>query len=312
MKFDILFIFDNKNLDKVIKSLPNIKLLVTFFLLWTTTVIDIHTEAYLAYIMILTVGILHGSNDIELLFGSFNLKRKQTFQVVALYIGMVLLTVLLFYFIPAITLGIFILFSAYHFGEQHFVKKVSSKRLTKELFYLSYGMMILSMLFFLNETEVIVIISQITGLVLSSLLFSAGLIVSICLTCVFGVLLFLEKKLNTSLMREVFLLLVFYIIFKFATVLWAFAIYFIVWHAYPSIMDQISVLKSRMKSFSLKQYMKTSFIYWLISVTGIGVLFLLTSEMPELFNALFFTFIAAISFPHIYVIRKMNSDQEGN
>ena len=312
MKFDILFIFDNKNLNKVIKSLPNIKLLVTFFLLWTTTVIDIHTEAYLAYIMILTVGILHGSNDIELLFGSFNLKRKQTFQVVALYIGMVLLTVLLFYFIPAITLGIFILFSAYHFGEQHFVKKVSSKRLTKELFYLSYGMMILSMLFFLNETEVIVIISQITGLVLSSLLFSAGLIVSICLTCVFGVLLFLEKKLNTSLMREVFLLLVFYIIFKFATVLWAFAIYFIVWHAYPSIMDQISVLKSRMKSFSLKQYMKTSFIYWLISVTGIGVLFLLTSEMPELFNALFFTFIAAISFPHIYVIRKMNSDQEGN
>ena len=307
-----MFIFDKKNLDKVIKSLPNIKLLVTFFLLWTTTVIDVHTEAYLAYIMILTVGILHGSNDIELLFGSFNLKRKQTFQVVALYIGMVLLTVLLFYFIPAITLGVFILFSAYHFGEQHFVKKVRSKRLTKELFYLSYGMMILSMLFFLNETEVIVIISQITGLVLSSLLFSAGLMVSICLTCVLGVLLFLEKKLNTSLMREVFLLLVFYIIFKFATVLWAFAIYFIVWHAYPSIMDQISVLKSRMKSFSLKQYMKTSFIYWLISVTGIGVLFLLTSEMPELFNALFFTFIAAISFPHIYVIRKMNSDQEGN
>ena len=292
-------------------SLSNIKLLVTFFLLWTTTVINVQTEAYLAYIMILTVGILHGSNDIELLFGSFKFQKKQTFQVVSLYILMVLLTVGLFYFIPGITLGIFILFSAYHFGEQHFVKNVSSKSLIKDLFFLSYGMIILSMLFNVNQTEVVLIISQITGMVLSPFLFSVGLIVSVCLTLVFGINLFTSQKIHTSLIREVFLLLVFYIIFKFATVLWAFAIYFIVWHAYPSIMDQIDVLKSNMKTFSLKQYMKTSFIYWLISVTGIGVLFLLTSEMPELFNALFFTFIAAISFPHIYVIRKMNSDQGG-
>ena len=292
-------------------SLSNIKLLVTFFLLWTTTVINVQTEAHLAYIMILTVGILHGSNDIELLFGSFKFQKKQTFQVVSLYILMVLLTVGLFYFIPGITLGIFILFSAYHFGEQHFVKKVSSKSLIKDLFFLSYGMIILSMLFNVNQTEVVLIISQITGMVLSPFLFSVGLIVSVCLTLVFGINLYTSQKIHTSLIREVFLLLVFYIIFKFATVLWAFAIYFIVWHAYPSIMDQIDVLKSNMKTFSLKQYMKTSFIYWLISVTGIGVLFLLTSEMPELFNALFFTFIAAISFPHIYVIRKMNSDQGG-
>ena len=292
-------------------SLSNIKLLVTFFLLWTTTVINVQTEAYLAYIMILTVGILHGSNDIELLFGSFKFQKKQTFQVVGLYILMVLLTVGLFYFIPGITLGIFILFSAYHFGEQHFVKKVSSKSLIKDLFFLSYGMIILTMLFNVNQTEVVLIISQITGMVLSPFIFSVGLIVSVCLTLVFGINLYTSQKIHTSLIREVFLLLVFYIIFKFATVLWAFAIYFIVWHAYPSIMDQIDVLKSNMKTFSLKQYMKTSFIYWLISVTGIGVLFLLTSEMPELFNALFFTFIAAISFPHIYVIRKMNSDQGG-
>ncbi|MGB5321454.1 Brp/Blh family beta-carotene 15,15'-dioxygenase [Lutimonas sp.] len=293
-------------------SLANIKLLITFFLLWITTVISVQTEAYLAYGMILTVGILHGSNDIELLFGSFKLQKKQTFQVVSLYILMILLTVGLFYFIPGITLAIFILFSAYHFGEQHFVKKVSSVSVIKDLFFLSYGMIILSMLFVLNETEVIMIISQITGVSLTSFLFSTVLIVSVCLTLIFGIKLFIENKLKISLIREVFLLLVFYIIFKFATVLWAFAIYFIVWHAYPSIMDQISVLKNNMKTFSLKQYMKTSFIYWLISVTGIGILFLLTSETPELFNALFFTFIAAISFPHIYVIRKMNSDQGGN
>ena len=291
--------------------MSNIKLLVTIFLLWTTTVINVQTEAYLAYIMILTVGILHGSNDIELLFGSFKFQKKQTFLVVGLYILMVLLTVGLFYFIPGITLAIFILFSAYHFGEQHFVKKVSSGSLIKDLFFLSYGMIILNMLFVLNHSEVVLIISQITGVRLSPTLFSVVLIVSVCLTLIFSIKLFTSQKIQTSLIREVFLLLVFYIIFKFATVLWAFSIYFIVWHAYPSIMDQIDVLKSNVKTFSLNQYVKTSFIYWLISVTGIGILFLLTSEMPELFNALFFTFIAAISFPHIYVIRKMNSDQSG-
>lgn len=296
----------------MIKTLPNIKLLVTFFLLWTTTLINVQTEAYLAYVMILTVGILHGSNDVELLFGTFNLKKKQTFQVVGLYLVMILMTVSFFYFIPSITLSVFILFSAYHFGEQHFVKKVTSTHVIKECFYLSYGLMILCLLFFLNETEVALIISQITGLGLSSFTFSLGLIISAGFTLFFGAVLSLEKKLKTSLLREAFLLLVFYTIFKFATVLWAFAIYFIVWHAYPSIIDQIGVLKNRMQSFSLKQYIKTSFIYWLISVSGVGVLFFFTSEMPELFNALFFTFIAAISFPHIYVIRKMNRKQHGS
>jgi len=298
----------SEKLNKMTKALPNIKLLLTCFLLWTTTIINVQTEAYLAYIMILTVGIFHGANDVELLFSSFKLKKNQTFQVVGIYIMIILTTVCLFYFVPAVMLALFILFSAYHFGEQHFVRKVSSKNYIKELFFLAYGLMILTLLFSLNKEEVIVIINQITGIKIADPFFSIGLISSVLLTLIFGTALYVKKELKANLIREAFLLLVFYVIFKFASVLWAFAIYFIVWHAYPSIIDQMTVLKLRIKEFSLKQYVKTSLAYWLISVAGIGILFLVTAEMPELFNALFFTFIAAISFPHIYVIRKMNSD----
>jgi len=297
-----------KKLNNLIKYRSNIKLLITFFLLWTTTFLNHQAEEYLAYLMILTVGILHGSNDIELLFGFIDLKRNQTYKIVASYIFIILVTALLFYILPSVTLIFFVFFSAYHFGEQHFVRKVTLNHFRKDLFFLSYGLMIFFLLFYLNDQEVVTIIEHMTGLTLSKMFFLIGLLISIIFTVVFGATLQLESQLKANLFRESFLVLVFFIIFKFATVLWAFAIYFIVWHAYPSIIDQLLMLKGRMKEFSLTHYIKTSLAYWLISVAGIGALFFLTSENPELFNSLFFTFIAAISFPHIYVIRKMNSD----
>jgi Brp/Blh family beta-carotene 15,15'-monooxygenase len=83
--------------------------------------------------------------------------------------------------------------------------------------------------------------------------------------------------------------------------IWGFAIYFILWHSIPSIINQVVYLKGEFNWKNFGSYIKTAFAYWLVSLIGIAVLYLLFKDI-KIFNALFFSFLAAITFPHVLVI----------
>ena len=276
-------------------------------MLWATSFLSPKLEDYLAYFMILTVGLLHGSNDIELLFKNYKLKKNKSYVVLLLYIALILITAVFFIQLPSVMLVVFILFSAYHFGEQHFNKKIRIQSPLRDFFFVAYGLILFFMLFALNSADTILIMNQIGFTGVTEEHFFLGLFLSLSAMLFTGAILRLEKALETNIVREMFLLLLFYLIFKLATLMWAFAIYFVIWHAYPSILDQMTYLKGRVNESGFIQYLKSSLLYWSISVFGIVLLFILTSRNTELFNALFFTLIAAISFPHIFVMRKMNN-----
>ena len=291
----------------MVQSVSNVKLIITFFMLWATSFLSPKLEDYLAYFMILTVGLLHGSNDIELLSKNYKSKRNKMFMILLLYIALILLTAVFFIQLPSLMLALFILFSAYHFGEQHFNKKIGTKSPLREFFFLAYGLTLFFMLFAFNSADTILIMDQIGFSGVTEVHFFLGLYLSLSATLFIGAILRLEKALDTNIVLELFLLLLFYLIFKLATLMWAFAIYFVIWHAYPSILDQMTYLKGRVNESGFIQYVKSSLLYWSVSVFGILLLFILTSRNTEIFNALFFTLIAAISFPHIFVMRKMNN-----
>ena len=289
------------------QSVSNIKLILTFVMLWATSFLSPELEDYLAYFMILTVGLLHGSNDIELLFKNYKLNKNKNYVVLLLYITLILITAVCFIQLPSVMLVVFILFSAYHFGEQHFNKKIGIQSPLRDFFFIAYGLTLFFMLFALNSIDTVLIMNQIGFTGVTEEHFFLGLFLSLSATLFIGAILRLEKALEANIVREIFLLLLFYLIFKLATLMWAFAIYFVIWHAYPSILDQMTYLKGRVNESGFIQYLKSSLLYWSISVFGIVLLFILTSRNTELFNALFFTLIAAISFPHIFVMRKMNN-----
>ncbi len=291
----------------MVQSVSNVKLIITFFMLWATSFLSPKLEDYLAYFMILTVGLLHGSNDIELLSKNYKPKRNKIFMILIFYIALILLTAVFFIQLPSLMLALFILFSAYHFGEQHFNKKIGTKSPLREFFFLAYGLTLFFMLFAFNSSDTILIMDQIGFSGVTEVHFFLGLYLSLSATLFMGAILRLEKALDTNIVLELFLLLLFYLIFKLATLMWAFAIYFVIWHAYPSILDQMAYLKGRVNESGFIQYVKSSLLYWSVSVFGILLLFILTSRNTEIFNALFFTLIAAISFPHIFVMRKMNN-----
>jgi Brp/Blh family beta-carotene 15,15'-monooxygenase len=205
-------------------------------------------------------------------------------------------------------LVLFILFSGYHFGEQHWNKlKDKGNNIILTIFQTIYGLFILFLLFQFHELEVKQIIFQISKTSIELLDFKM-------ITLVIGILLIISgfllnrktTKLKSEVIINIFYLLVFAIVFKTADLIWAFAIYFVVWHSFPSIKEQIQFLYGSYSFKNFKRYFKSAFIYWIISLFGIAILYFLFKD-KEIFNALFFSFLAAITFPHTIVIIKMQN-----
>ena len=202
---------------------------------------------------------------------------------------------------------LFLTFSSYHFGEQHWNTLEIKKNKWFTSFETVYGIFIFSLLFSFHQQEVKTIIYQITNVSIASINFTTLLLVfGILLVALGWMINSISIKFKSEIVLNLFYLLVFAIIFKTANLIWAFAIYFVVWHSLPSIKEQINFLYGDFTLKNFKRYIKSAFIYWIISLIGIAILYFIFKE-HEIFNALFFSFLAAITFPHTIVIIKMQN-----
>ena len=293
-------------------KLQNFTIVISFFCIWLTGYFSQQIQLVSAFLLIITFGILHGSNDIVLLNKinkdsiSYSIKRLLTS-----YLLLVFITILLFYFIPAVGLLVFVLISSFHFGEQHWNKKLQFKNtMFKKIFEFLYGFFILLLLFNFQPKEVTKVIFEISAVALSSqFIFEMFLAVTAVLILSSLYLNFKDNGFVKIVALELFYILVFAVIFKMTTLIWGFAIYFIFWHSIPSLIDQVRYLYGSWSKNNFLLYCKSAFWYWIISITGIALLYITLGE-KELFEGLFFSFLAAITFPHVLVIITMNKDKK--
>lgn len=285
-------------------KIENFNIVTTFLALWLAVTLGSTLENYLAYFLILSIGILHGSNDIRIINKVQNKASHNALKSLFYYILVVVLGTLLFYFIPALGLIMFIMISGYHFGEQHFHWIESEHRFAKYCLYFFYGCFVIFLILFTNSAEAYSIIYDISKFSVDKATLKLPLIVSaVGLGCSMG--FFAYNRVLTKWYKELFLLFVFFIVFSTAGLLWSFAIYFILWHSLPSLLDQIEFLNGSITKSTIVNYMKTSFIYWFISVVGLFLFFYYLVEDQDLFLAIFFSFLAAITFPHVLVMSKI-------
>jgi beta-carotene 15,15'-dioxygenase len=287
-------------------QIRKISILASFFSLWLHTLIPQSWELIISFFLIFSFGIIHGANDITILESSSKEKSKTNpLQILAKYVLIVIIGILFFFLIPPVALLLFIIVSSYHFGEQHFhyLKNQDSKIFI--LFRIAYGLTILSLLFIFHTDEVSKIIENITSLNTDSILYEYVLGTSL-LVLILSTLYMLKKdtSLKKVVVEEVFNLLVLALIFKVSPLLFGFSIYFIFWHSIPSMHDQIKYIYGDMTLKNMLLYFKNGALYWIISLMGIGVLsyFLIDTY---LFEALLFSFIAAITFPHVWVMIRL-------
>ena len=248
---------------------------------------------------ILTVGVLHGANDLKIL--AKKAPQKNNFLGIpfwGIYIGVVLLGIYLFYFIPGIALLCFVLVSCYHFGEQHWETRFPSMKVPG-LFYSAYGSLIFNLLFVFHYAEVTDVIFQIASLRIPFEWF-VGLLI---LSSVF-VLYFLIKNSPDykSFAVELLLLALLSLLFFKGSLLFGFGIYFVFWHSLPSLTSQVRYLYEAQKKSAYINYLKSAFLYWILALAGLVGFYFFNLFPKDQYLPVFFSFLAAITFPHVVVM----------
>jgi len=284
----------------------NLSILLSFFGLWLTSFLKNEVQVFVGFILILSVGVAHGANDLLLIKKINGENSSKYWRLLVNYIFIVLIAILLFNLIPWLAMLLFIIVSSYHFGEQHwdYVPLYSNKIVTIS-FHTIYGLFILLLLFQFHENEVMDILFGITEIKLTFIDISLILkITGLLLISMFIYNFYFSKMFQENIVKETLYLIVFAIIFKVGSLIWAFAIYFILWHSIPSLYDQIKFLFGEVSIANFKTYLKSAFLYWLISIIGITILYFLLKDY-KIFDSIFFSFLAAITFPHVFVIERM-------
>ena len=297
-----------KNRIAYFAKLESVILVSTFFSLWLAVIFEDALEYIIAYLFILSFGILHGANDLNLILKNTNgtANSKNYFKILIYYVLFVLGSIGLFYLIPSLALFVFVIFSGYHFGEQHLLLKTLSRSWYVGLLYLVYGLFILFLLFRTNILITIEIIENITHYRTPTEVFDLGLWISGISTIILAAVGILKKKIKIHIIKELFFLAVFFVVFKTASLLWGFAIYFILWHSIPSLIDQMFYLHGEVNKQTFYTFFKSSFPYWLISIIGLTLILFMFWDSLETSLAFFFSFLAAITFPHVLVINRLN------
>jgi Brp/Blh family beta-carotene 15,15'-monooxygenase len=288
-------------------KINNLIIIVSFFCLWIDSFFSEKIQILVGFSLIFSLGILHGSNDL-LLIQRLNKQKNNLsyYRILSYYILVVCAGILCFYTIPFTSLLLFILFSAYHFGEQQW-KKIENQvpKSLEVALQFTYGICLLLLLFIFHTAEVQNIIQEISSLLIPPFYFTLSLeIFGILLFCLFVYIYVQFVELRNQLLIELFYLIVFAIIFFSSSLIWGFSIYFVLWHSIPSIINQIEFLHSEFSFATFKSYIKSGFVFWMASIVGIVVLYSLFKD-EKIFNALFFSFLASITFPHVLVIINM-------
>jgi len=290
-----------------------IAVFLTFFALWLINYVSEESQLTLSFLLILSVGLLHGSNDISILSHLDGKKNKNRSLILLLgYILVVALNAVLFFFIPAFALLIFVLLSGIHFGEQHLQNKFQIQNKTFRYFLHScYGLLIFFLLFSTNTNETLSVVFDITQYRLPEETFTIGLYITGIITLVSLFILASQKKLKwEQLAFELFLFVIFGIIFKLANLVWGFAIYFIFWHSIPSIIEQLGFLYNEVTWKSFFKYTKSAFLIWIISFLSVLALVWWANSNENLVLALFFAFLGAITFAHSLLMSFMFISKE--
>lgn len=287
-------------------KIQNTTIVVSFFCIWLSGYFSQQLQLISAFVLVFTFGILHGANDLVILNKmQGKIVLLSNFKLLFVYLMTILTMVCLFYLVPIVGLVIFVLISAYHFGEQHWLSKLKTDINGIKIFELIYGSFILLLLFQFHCNEVKKIVLEITNISITVYQITTTFKIVAVLLIVMTLYLFLKtSEIKKIIFLETFLLLIFTVIFKIASLMWGFAIYFVFWHSIPSLVEQVKYLHGNWNKQNFLLYCKSAVWYWVISLIGIAILFYFL-ENKKLFEALFFSFLAAITFPHVLVMLLM-------
>ena len=266
-----------------------------------------------------TTGLPHGAFD-YLVAKHQAIKDLKTFSITRFYSNYLLRMIAYaigWYLFPIASLILFLILSAYHFGESDLVYSSTEKKSLKELHKIIHGGSILFVLILSNPTTTIPIIDNIINYDSTSAVFYQvkPYTFSLCLVnCVIALAFYSSNKINTIYYLITYLIII--ITISLLPLPLGFALYFSCWHAINTLNDITHFLTSELgRKAQLWNIIKNGTPFILITWFGIVfVLFtLLQSNQPHNILSILFISISILTLPHVSVMSAMlNSYSERN
>ena len=289
-------------MHKIIKSRTSIiliSLILSYFI----------TEVYqniLGFILILSVGLIHGANDL-LIIKNFTIKESNNSQISYFfyYLSIVFLGLIFFYILPSVALLTFVIVSIYHFGEQHWEVTLANTSISrfKKIFLMTFHGLIFFIIIFMNN---IISVNEVLNSFNLPPLYYSYLIITLSSSLIIYVLFLIYlNELREYFINEIIFLILFFLLTINSTLIYGFAIYFIFFHSLLSIKDQVKFIYGNDKSESIKKYITSSLPYFILALTSLLIFYLVVDLQEINLLPIIFTFLAAITFPHVIVIEKM-------
>jgi len=84
------------------------------------------------------------------------------------------------------------------------------------------------------------------------------------------------------------------------------------WHSIPSLNSQLKYIYKASTRNSLVQYLKAAALYWILALAGMLLFYYFASVPEDQYLSIFFSFLAAITFPHAVVMGLMFHSKDSN
>lgn len=243
--------------------------------------------------ILITIGIPHGALDHLLL--NPKISNKGLIYFILKYLSIILLYLLVWIFLPVAALLAFLLMSAYHFGQSHFIGNTLKNN--KKIIYLLTGIFYLSTIFWGDFDQTAKILMGVIDISPAS---SYGWPIIIG-SFVLGTILRIKNFPSDWRWFSLEMLFIGILLYHLPLLL-GFIIYFGFWHALPSMQEEYQSLKIHLGKNQFKNFVKRMLPFTAVSIGGMLIIlgiFYSISE-PEELTLLFFVLVSLISAPHIW------------
>ena len=271
-------------------------------------------SSFLCLFLILLLGIPHGAVDHKI--HQSTSRDKNLVRYIITYLLIATGYIIWWIIDPPKALLMFILLSAYHFGQELLEDKGLEIERYKLAFYVLWGSLILiaPLLFSIEEvSNYLLIVSGYSFAHVSEELMLGLASIIYLLASIHLVALFVKNQIpKRSLFGLVGFVVVNTALHFFLDFIIAFTVYFVLFHSLNAFRHQFFWLEKRNKNYTIKKFIIDLSLFGLLAIAGIGITIgLIGPSSVDALISLFFILISLITLPHaitlnqFYQVRKV-------
>lgn len=283
-------------------------LLLSFPFLSNGIELTMQSQFIISMVLVFTIGIAHGSVDNILYLQTSKMKPLSFYLVYLLLIGMY---AVIWFVFPIFAVALFLLISAYHFGQSQLTDCFQKSTLIHKTSYILWGISLLSALLNIKQDEIVGLLQSYQDLQIFATAFDATFVRylhfgSTALVVMLLIFFLITRQLRAPRMFfEFFLLILINVSFAVLPALLGFTLYFIFLHSLKVLEDEFDFLRKQEK-LHIWSFIKKLLPNTIISVAATLVIFagIHFEYINFSYGFILLVLISSITFPHAFVMEK--------